>query len=214
MFRLVVPMAALAAMLLSCGGGTAVGPEPAWAHALPGDLPLDGELLVRPEEREEPPLELRFPWDNPGSTLGWGAVHMWARPVADHVRVSAIVDSPAAGRRWRCDEVTLRFDAVERRIPAEYVGRPMRGGGSYDAVRLRIGVHHLRKLARARRSGVAVCGDELELTPALQRRIQRFVEWFDHLATPRRAGDMPYFRDVGPRPALPGDDDEPGPLES
>lgn len=213
MYRLAVPMAAIATLLLSCGGGVAVQPEPAWVRALPEDLPLDGELVVRPDEHEEPPLELRFPWGNPEAALGFGAVHLWARPAADHVRVSAIVDAPAEGRRWRCDEVTLRWDDGAGRERAEYVGRPMSGGGSYDAVRLRIGVNHLRELARARRPRIDVCGDDLALTPGQRRAVARFVEWFDHLATPRRPGDVPYYRDVGPRPDLPGDDELPGPVE-
>jgi len=46
-----------------------------------------------------------------------------------------------------------------------------------------------------------------------QRTLGRFVEWFDHIATPRRPEETPYFRDVGPRPSLPGEDEEPGPAE-
>lgn len=205
---------ALVTLLLSCGGGTAVRPAPRWARALPDDLPIAGDLRVRPDEREEPAIELRFPWSNPAASLGYGAVHLWARPALDHVRVSAIIDSPADARRWRrCEAITMRLDDGERELRARYVGRPLSDGGSYEAIQLRFGIHELREMARARSARMVVCGDRLEVTAEQQRTLGRFVEWFDHIATPRRPSEAPYFRDVGPRPHLPGEDEEPGPAD-
>ncbi|HJL15138.1 MAG TPA: hypothetical protein RMH99_05750 [Sandaracinaceae bacterium LLY-WYZ-13_1] len=200
----------LAALLLSCGGGTAVRPR--WTAQLPEGLPVRGELLVRPEPGDEPPLELRLPWANPRASFGFGAVHLWARPASDHVRVSAIIDAPADRARWSaCETVTVGDGPRARALRARYVGRALEGGGSYEAVQVRFGIHDLRALAASPHA--EVCGDRLELSAAQVRTVRRFVEWFDHFATPRRWADDPYFRDVGPRPALPGEDDDPGPLE-
>lgn len=203
----------LASLLLSCGTGVAARPAPRWARALPDELPLEGALRVRPDELEEPALELRFPWRNPEASFGYGAVHLWARPALDHVRVSAILDAPADARRWRgCEAVRVAADGERHALRARYVGRPL-GGGSYEAVKVRFGIHQLRALARAERPRIRVCGDAFDLERAQQATLQRFVEWFDHIATPRRPDAAPFFRDVGPRPALPGEVHDPGPAD-
>lgn len=207
---------AVSAGLLSCGAGVVEPTAPSWARALPDDLPMDGELLVRPEAHDDPSLELRFPWRNRRATLGWGAAHLWARPGRDHVGVTAILDAPSARPAWReCREVSLVADGAEMTVEARYIGRPMnRASMVYEAVQLSLGVHHLRQLASARAISGSICGDPFSLTRAQQATMGRFVEWFDHLAIPRRPGDAPYFRDVGPRPALPFEGDDSGPLES
>lgn len=210
----VVTVIPLTALLLSCGAGASLRPELRWARVLPDDLPLAGALSVRPDERVEPALELRLPWFNPSAYSGYGAIHLWARPALDHVRVSAIIDSPADSRRWgACERVAFQAGTAQSPLSARYVGRPMRSGGSYEAVQVQFGIHQLRRLAWARRTRVDVCGDALELTAGQRRTLRRFVEWFDHIATSRHPGDVPYFRDVGPRPMLPGEDAKPGLLE-
>ncbi len=190
----------LAGLLGSCGGLTGRASPPAWAATLPEGMAVEGDLTVRPEEREHPALELRFPWANARSSLGWGGVHLWARPAVDHVSVSAIVDAPAAASRWAaCDEAILRIDGREVRVPARYVGRPMSDGqGHYDAVQLDLDVLQLRKIALGRELSGHICGDPFALAPGQRDTLGRFVRWFDAIAVPEQHGDAPYFREVGP----------------
>lgn len=204
--------------LVSCG---ATPPSlnaraPMWARSLPPTMPLEGELSVRPDEREQPALELRIPWENGAAVQGWGAMHLWARPALDHVGVTAIVDAPAVKTRWSgCREIRLYVGRSVMRLPAEYIGRPLpQGDAVYDAIQLSMGVQHLRELARVPRVRGDICGDPFQLSEAQRATIERFVQWFDHIATPRRAEDLPYFRDVGPEPSVPGENDETGPIEA
>ena len=224
----VAPLVALA--LLSCGGTTAPVVPP-WADRLPASVPYGGALQLRTGEAwaaeraseqasgevAEPPLELRVPWENSRARQGWGQWHLWARPASDHVAVSAIIDAPAERPRWAsCDGLRLRADGapIEREAgpDAEYVGRAMPGGASYEAVRIHFGVHELRMIGQARDVRGTICGDPIVLSPALRASVRAFVEWFDHLAAPPRFEERLWFRDVGAEPRLPGealDDPEP-----
>ena len=194
-----------ASALLSCGAAPLEAVTPAWALALPENLPLEGELVVRPEATEEPSIELRFPWRNPDAVLGWGAAHLWARPGRDHVSVSAIVDAPSQHERWgECHEIVIMVDGERLPVRAEKVGRPMNAGQMYyEAVQLQLGIQHLRALADGRDARASICGDEMVLSEEQQTSMAHFVQWFDHLAAPRYLGDAPYFRDVGPEPEMP-----------
>lgn len=203
MRRAVIPISLLAALLMSCGA-TALSMGAAPPPPIPGMPDYTGELVVRPERTDGPTLELRFPYANRGSTLGWGAMHLWARPGHDHVSVTALVDAPSEHPRWRsCDAVDLRIGRRVERIEAEYVGRPMgEAVGHYDAVQLRMTVLTMRKIAGAPRVTGIACGDPFEITREQQESFERFVEWFDHLATPAQLRDPPWYREVGPRPEL------------
>lgn len=212
----------LFALVSSCGGASTLAgmgtlDDAAWVRTLPADMPVAGMLRVRPEEREEPALDLRFPWSNPGAALGWGAVHLWARPGVDHVGVTAIIDAPADAARWTgCDDVGVRFGRAERRVSAVHIERPLgTTEGVYEAVSVQLDILQVRKLADAPLVTLDVCGDPLVLTDAQRDSLQRFVEWFDEIATPRQLRDNPAFRDVGPRPDLPGEEaEEEEPLEA
>ncbi len=168
--------------------------------------------MVHPDAREKPSLELRFSYANPEAMLGYGDVQLWARPVLDEIRVSAIVDAPAEQARWsRCEAATLRAEGRTVELPAAYIGRPM-GRGVYDAVQLELGIHHLRQLARAEDASVTVCGDPVRLSIGQRRLFGRFVELFDRIAAPRQHGDAPAFREVGPKlDLLPNEEEDPGP---
>jgi hypothetical protein len=212
----------LFALVSSCGGASSyagVGSlaGAAWARTLPDDMPVAGMLRVRPDERAEPALDLRFPWSNPGASLGWGAVHLWARPGVDHVAVTAIIDAPADAARWAgCDEVGVRFGRADRRLAAVHIERPLgTTEGVYEAVSVQLDILVVRKLAEAPLVSLDVCGDPLTLTDDQRSSLQRFVEWFDEIAEPHRLRDNPSFRDVGPRPDLPGEEaEEEEPLEA
>jgi hypothetical protein len=144
--------------------------------------------------------------------LGYGSVQMWARPARDEIRVDAIVDAPAREARWtRCKAAMLRVDGRPIEVPAKYIGRPM-DDGVYDAVLLRLGVHQLRAMARAGRVEAIVCGDPIALTAAQRRMLGRFVRAFDRLAEPEPHGEVPAFREVGPKiELLPTEQEDPGP---
>lgn len=212
----------LLALVSSCGGaaslvGVGALENTTWARTLPADMPIAGMLRVRPDSREEPALDLRFPWSNSGASLGWGAVHLWARPGIDHVGVTAIIDAPADAARWSgCEAVGVRFGRAERLVSAVRIERPLGTTvGVYEAVRFQLDILQVRKLAAAPLITLDVCGDRLALTDAQRASLQRFVEWFDEIATPRRLRDNPFFRDVGPRPSLPGEEaEEEEPLEA
>jgi len=201
--------AALMALLGSCG--SAPLPPPAWARSLPADLPYEGELVVRPDARDQPSLELRIPWGNAEASLGYGVLRLWARPGSDHVSVSAIVDAPADRARWRgCEAVELHASGGTRRIRGDYIGRPLARSGVYEGMRLRTDVIAIRKLALAPHVGATFCGDRFVPTPEQRATLRRFVEWFEHLATPDRTYELPAYREVGPRPAMPLDDPDAG----
>ncbi|MGE0789665.1 MAG: hypothetical protein AB7S26_28590 [Sandaracinaceae bacterium] len=188
-------------LLLSCGGADPKAPTPEWAALLPEQMPIEGELTVNPDEREHPALELRFPWANAQASLGWGGVHLWARPASDNVTVTALIDAPASRARWStCNTAVLDLDG--RRVPfrAEYVGRPMGSSGSYEAVQIDLDVLTLRKIARGRVLSGHICGDPFTVTEDQRAAISRFVDWFDRIAVPRQHGDAPFYREVGPRP--------------
>ncbi len=206
--RSLVSIAALlaASLLLSCGAALSGAPEVALVD------PVAPELEVRPEEREHPSLQLRFPYANRSAMLGYGGVQMWARPVQDEIRVDAIIDAPAKEARWtRCETAELVADGRAIEVPVRYIGRPMQGG-IYDAVQLELGIHQLRAMARARHVAGAVCGDPIALSASERRLLARFVRFFDRIAEPRQHGDAPAFREVGPKlELLPIESDDPGP---
>lgn len=204
MRRTTIAILVVSLLLLSCGvsampGAATVGPPPIAGMPLYG-----GELVVREAPSDGPDLELRFPYANARSTLGWGGVHMWARPHVDHVSVTALIDAPSEQARWPgCSALELRFDHRVQRYDATYVGRPMDASlGQYDAVQVQLDILALRKIARSRHVAGRVCGDAFEITPDQRDAIRRFVEWFDNLAIPGQLRDAPWYRDVGPRPEL------------
>lgn len=216
MHRIAIGIALLSSLLLSCGASALRGlggsPLPSFA----GAPDFDGELTVRPDATERPSLELRLPFANDRSSLGWGAIHLWARPHQDHVGVTALVDSPSEVARWAdCDTVSLLIDSRVERIDANYVGRPMDGSlGVYDAVQLSLDILIMRKIANARAVTGVACGDPFELTSGQRDTMLRFVEWFDALATARQLRDVPWYRDVGPRvDLLPLEVEDEDPLE-
>jgi hypothetical protein len=192
-----------AAFLGSCGAGT-----PAFEDR---GLP-EAELEVRPERPEQPPLELRLRYQNSAALFGTGSLSFWARPSTDEIRVGAVVDAPARSTRWAgCREVTLYIDGAALPLAARYVGRAM-DSGVYDAVLLHLGIHELRRMARARHVSGSVCGDPLELSAAQRRTLARFVTFFDRLAAPVPLEDAPLFREVGPKlELLPCEEEDPGP---
>ena len=203
-------------LLLSCGAGAVRGLGASPLSGFTGAPDFDGELVVRPDAGDRPSLELRFPFANERSTLGWSAVHMWARPHQDHVGVTALVDAPAEVSRWTdCEAVHLRIDSRVVRVDARYVGRPMDGSlGVYDAVQLSLDVLTLRKMANARTVTGVACGDPFEITRGQQDSLRRFVEWFDSIATPGQLREAPWYRDVGPRvDLLPLEIEDETPLE-
>jgi len=170
----------------------------------------EGELAVRPDATEHPSLELRFSYRNEHSTLGWGAMHLWARPHQDHVSVTALLDAPSERARWQgCDSIDLRLDNRVQRVTARYVGRAMGSElGHYDAVQLELDVLDLRKIVNARRVVGVACGDRFEITAAQRASVARFVEWFDSMAVPHQLRDAPWYREVGPElELLPLEDD-------
>ena len=216
MRRTAIGIALFSSLLLSCGASAVRGlgstPLPSFA----GAPDFDGELTVRPDASEHPSLELRLPFANDRSTLGWGAIHLWARPHQDHVGVTALVDAPSEVARWTdCDAVYLRIDSRVERIEANYVGRPMEGSlGVYDAVQLSLDILVMRKIANARTVTGVACGDPFELTAGQRDTMLRFVEWFDALAAVRQLRDAPWYREVGPRiDLLPLEVDDEEPLE-
>ncbi|MBX3273225.1 MAG: hypothetical protein KF729_23370 [Sandaracinaceae bacterium] len=206
-----IAISLLSLALWSCGATfprASLGPP---AHAAMPDY--DGELVVREAPGDTPSLELRFPYANARSTLGWGGVHLWARPHRDHVSVTALLDAPSERARWeRCEHVELRMDRRVQVFEASYVGAPMDAAlGHYDAVQVRLDVLALRKIANAREVTGRACGDPFVITRAQQDAVRRFVEWFDWLAIPGQYGDAPWYREVGPRPTrmpLEEDDEE------
>lgn len=201
---------AWACLLGSCGGMTGASAPPSWAAHLPESMGVEGELTVSPDEREHPAVELRFPWRNDSTSLGWGGVHLWARPAVDNVSVSAIVDAPAPTQRWReCEAAVLDIDGRQVEVSAQYVGREMQGGGGfYDAVQLDLDVLQLRKIVLGRQLGGHICGDAFTMTEDQRATLARFVDWFDTIAEPEQHGDAPFYRDVGPRPlSLPLEDE-------
>ncbi len=201
MRRTVLGLSLTSLLLLSCGAS----PRPSFGPpAIAGMPDYEGELVVREAPSDGPSLELRFPYANERSTLGWGGVHLWARPHHDHVSVTALMDAPSERARWeRCAQVELRFDDRVQAYEASYVGRPMEAAlGHYDAVQIQLDVLALRKIARARRVTGRACGDPFEITGAQRDAVRRFVEWFDALAIPGQLRDAPWYREVGPRPAL------------
>ncbi len=210
MRRTAIATSLLSLLTVSCGASVAA-PEPV---PPPAGMPMEeGELVVRPDATDHPSLELRFSYVNEHSTLGWGAMHFWARPHHDHVSVTALLDAPSERARWQgCGYVDLRLDRRVERIPARYVGRPMEGSlGQYDAVQLDLDVLTLRKIVNARRVVAVACGDRFEITGAQRHTLGRFVEWFDTLAVPRQLRDAPWYREVGPDPELlplEGDEEE------
>ncbi|MEQ8892645.1 MAG: hypothetical protein RID93_33670 [Sandaracinaceae bacterium] len=211
MVKVVRSVAALVslAVLGSCGG-TSLSP-PAWARMLPDDLPYQGELVVRPDAEDQPTLELRIPWGNAEASLGYGVLRLWARPGSDHVSVSGIVDAPAAQARWEgCEEITLHASGGTRHIPGEYIGRSLARSGVYEGMRVRTDLIAIRKLALAPHVGATFCGDRFVPTAEQRATLRRFVEWFEHLATPNRSYELPHYREVGPRPALPLEDPDAG----
>lgn len=197
-----IPLASL--LLLSCGASARSPSSSLGPPAIAGMAPYGGELVVREAPSDGPDLELRFPYANARSTLGWGGVHLWARPHADHVSVTALIDAPSERARWEdCADVELRFDHRVQRYDASYVGRAMDASlGHYDAVQVQLDVLALRKIARSRHVAGRVCGDPFEITDDQRDVIRRFVEWFDHLAVPGQLRDAPWYREVGPRPEL------------
>lgn len=204
-----------AALLLSCGAAMqrASSAPPA---AGPGAVAPEEVLEVQLEDRERPSLELRFPYANAEALLGYGTVRMWARPERDEIRVTAIVDAPAKEARWRaCEQAELVADGRRIELAPDYIGRPMSASGTYDAVRVELGIHELRRVARAARVHGTVCGDPLELTASQRRSIARFVRWFDRIAQPRSQVEAPPFREVGPElELLPHEEADPGPYEA
>lgn len=208
--------AAIASLLVSCG---AQSPHVVTAAALPPapslQPPQDGELVVAPGDGDRPSLRLRFAYSNSASIFGFGGVQMWARPERDEIRVSALVDATVKEPRWaECEGAVLFADGERIELEATYMGQPIEPG-TYDAVRLDLGVHHLRRLVRARAVTGLVCGDPFELSDGLRRTIGRFVTHFDRIATPRQDRDAPSFREVGPRiELLPIEDEDPGPYEA
>lgn len=206
----------MSSLLLSCGAEVIRGLGASRLPSFAGAPDFDGELVVRPDATEEPSLELRFPFVNEGSTLGWSAVHLWARPYRDHVGVTGLIDAPAEVSRWSdCDSVYLRIDSRVVRIEARYVGRPMEDSlGVYDAVQLSLDILTLRKVANARAVTGVVCGDPFELTHGQRDSIRRFVEWFDALAIHGRLRDASWYHEVGPRiELLPLEVGDEGPFE-
>ena len=195
-----------AALLLSCGASLAPLPE------APLDDTEGAELEVRPGDDEQPPLRLRLRYASREGMLGSGGVHLWARPGKDEVRVSGIVDAPAKEARWsRCEGAALFVDGEPIALETRYIGSPMQGG-HYDAVRIELGIHQLRRMSGARRSAGTVCGDPIVITAAQRRAIARFVAIFDELAAPRQSEDAEGFREVGPTIELmPNEDGDPGP---
>jgi hypothetical protein len=200
------PFVGWAALLLSCGAG--LPPLP----IAPLDETEGAELEVRPGEHEQPPLRLRFRYASREGMLGSGGVHLWARPGHDEVRVTGIVDAPAKEARWTACEGGVLFVDGER-VPLEtrYIGSPMEGG-HYDAVRIELGIHQLRRISGARRTAGTICGDPIVITAAQRRAIARFVAIFDDMAAPRQTEDAEGFREVGPTiDLMPNEDDDPGP---
>ncbi|MCB9592089.1 MAG: hypothetical protein H6719_05095 [Sandaracinaceae bacterium] len=203
MRRTAIGIPLLSSLLLSCGASISptatVGPPP-----LAGMSAYEGELVVREAPGDGPSLELRFPYENAHSALGWGGMHLWARPHTDHVSVTALVDAPADRARWQtCSSLELQIDHRTQRFDASYVGRPMDGDlGHYDAVQVQLDVLALRKIARARRVVGVACGDRFVITDDQRDSVRRFVEWFDVLAVPGQLRDAPWYREVGPRPEL------------
>lgn len=173
-------------------------------------------LEVRPGHRERPSLELHFPYGNAAALFGYGTVRMWARPERDEIRVTAIMDAPAKEARWRgCVQAELVADGRRIELAPDYIGRPMGTAGTYDAVRVELGIHDLRRIARAARVHGTVCGDPIALTASQRRSIARFVRWFDRIARPRRGAGAPPFRAVGPElERLPHEEADPGPYEA
>lgn len=201
-----------ALFFLSCGGGL---PRSVAVPSPPAEQQEDELLEVQLEDHERPSLQLRFTYANRAAMLGFGGVQMWARPERDEIRVTAIVDAPAKEPRWdRCEGAALFADGRRIELDPAYIGRPMLDG-VYDAVRLDLGIHQLRRIARASRVGGSVCGDPFELSESQRRSVARFVRWFDQLAEPRQEADAPGFREVGPQlELLPVEDPDPGPYEA
>lgn len=203
-------IATLSTLLLSCGAHALRG-----ADGYPrfrGAPAFEGDLRVRPNATDQPSLELRFPVPNQHASLGWGAVHLWARPDVDHVGVTALLDAPARTTRWRqCDAVYLRIDNRVERVDARYVGRPMEAVDRvYDAVQLQLNILQLRKMALAQTLTAVACGDPFEITELQRDSLLRFVEWFDALASPHGVGDEPWYREVGPEPVMPFEEEATG----
>jgi len=194
-------IASLASLLLSCGATAPTGLGAAPLPSFAGAPAFDGELTVRPEGSERPALDLRIPVVNAHSVLGYGVVHLWARPREDDVGVTALIDAPASRARWAgCRSVLLRTGSHELRIPARYVGRSMGGTlGVYDAVQVDLDVLIMRKIAGSPSVTGVACGDAFELTSGQRATVGRFVEWFDTLAVHRQLRDAPGWREVGPR---------------
>ena len=195
----------LASVALSCAvPRLAMRPAPAWAARLPADFPLEGQLTVRVDGGDEPPLALRFPWANAGSVLGWGGAHLWARPGADHVSVTALIDAPSEHSRWAdCEAMHVVADGVEMEIQARYIGRPEAGRDFvYEAVRVSLSVDQLAAMADARELRAEVCGDEMAVSAAHRHAMGRFVQWFHNMAVPDHPPDLPYYRALGATPEL------------
>lgn len=195
---------ACAGSLLSCGAG--------FERAVPERPVAAAELQVGPGRRDAPPLRLSFRYPSAEGLLGSGGVQLWARPDEDEVRVSGIVDAPAKEARWRgCEDAVFVVDGEPIALEARYIGAPMEGG-VYDAVRVDLGIHELRRMSRARRVAGSVCGDPIDLTAAQRRAIARFVAIFDRMTEPRQTEDAEGFREVGPTiERMPNEDADPGP---
>ncbi|MCA9607940.1 MAG: hypothetical protein KC619_20160 [Myxococcales bacterium] len=204
MRRSTIPSLLASLLLLSCGVSAMPGANTLGPPEIAGMPPYGGELVVREAPSDGPDLELRFPYANARSTLGWGGVHMWARPHADHVSVTALIDAPSEHARWTgCSSMDLRFDQRVQRYEATYVGRPIDASlGQYDAIQVQLDILALRKIARSRHVAGLVCGDPIEITPDQRDAIRRFVEWFDNLAIGGQLRDAPWYREVGPHPEL------------
>lgn len=195
-----------AALLLSCGATMAAG-----TTTVRDDIEA-AEVEVRPGAGQEPPLHLHLRYARRDGLLGSGGVHLWARPRKDEVRVRGIVDAPAKEARWGgCEGAVLFVDGERVALETQYVGSPM-DGGHYDAVRIELGIHQLRRMSGARRIVGTVCGDPIVITAAQRRAIARFVATFDDMAAPRQTEDASGFREVGPKiERMPNEDDDPGP---
>jgi hypothetical protein len=161
-------------------------PEPEPVPILPDGRPLSGRLRVE-ELPSNPALRAELPWANGASLYGWGSVRLSARPREDELTVRIIVDAPARSRRWagECD-VRLKGEGGTVVRHARYVGRPMDGGASYDAIRIELPIEEVRRLAATSTLHGTVCGDSLALREEQLDTLRAFVSEFDDLATENR----------------------------